>query len=287
MKSIIVVCLKCEMRVIPKVDGTCPSCRLDISRVEPIEINRQPEGSVRTKIVLNRPVCTPRAQVEEQLAWNETGVFERTLKRGQLKELFQSAQYNLIMRYVGMIWRRLFIGTWITSLKVAFFFPSILVSREFEAVEQFPVLVVAIFSGLYLTYEQIANRLQEPSAPSRRRKTLFEYTRQQIWIVLPDILSGLFVGSVMYFMLMYVPASLLHTIAPKESVQFDVVAISTGRSTKEFRKSCQYYVQFDVPKISSERQSVCLDKNQWLRLRNAGYPTTIHLKGKSRILAMN
>jgi hypothetical protein len=269
------------MRVIPKIDGTCPSCRLDISRVEPIEINRQPEGSVRTKFALKRPVRTPRKQVEEELAWNETGVFERTLKRGQLEELFESAQYNLIMRYVGIIWRRLFIGTFITTFIVGFFFAPILISQEFAAIEHVPALVGAIFCGLSCIYEQIANRLQASGGlPSRKRKKLFEYISQQFWRLLAEILSGLFVGTLMYFMLMLVPASLLHTIAPKEAVQFDVVVNSTGRSTKEFRKSCQYYVQFDVPKISWETQSVCIDKNQWLELRGAGYPTTIHLEGQ-------
>lgn len=269
MKSIIVVCPKCEMRVIPKADGSCPSCRHDLSRVKPIEINRQ-------------PVRIQRKQVEEKekLAWNETGAFERTLTRGQLKELFESTQNNLFMRYVGIIWPRLLLGTLIISPIVAFFFRPILISREFWAVEHFPVLGVAILSGLYSIYEQIANRLQEPSVPSIRKKTVFQYIRQQIGIVLPDILSGLIIGALMYFTLMYVPAHLLHKIAPKESVQFDVVVTSTGRTNKNLRKDCQYYLQFDDPKILSDGQSVCIDKNQWLVLRSAAYPTTVHLEGQ-------
>lgn len=278
MKGIIVVCPKCEMRVIPKADGTCPSCRLDISHIEPIEIHRQSEGSVRTEFTLNKPVRIPRKQVEEELSWDETGVFGRTLKRGQLKELLESPQYKLIMRYVEIIWRRLFIGTLIATLIVAFFFPPILISREFAAVEHFPSLVVAIFIGLGFLSERIADRLQEYSysVPSRRRKTRFQHISQQIWIVLPEVLSGLMVGTLMYFMLMIVPGNLLHTIAPKESVQFDVIVNSTGHSSKEFRKACQYYLQFDVPKIAWGAQSVCLNEDQWLELR----ATTVHLEGQ-------
>ena len=285
MKGIIVVCPKCEMRVIPKVDGTCPSCRLDISRVEPIEINRQPESSMRTKIALKRPVRILRKQVEEELAWNETGVFERTLKRGQLKELFESAQYNLIMRYVGIIWRRLFIAMFITSLIVGFLFPPLVISREFVAIEHVPALVGAILFVLCFLYDGIANNLQEPSMPSRKRKKLFPYIRQQIWISLPVIIPVLALGYIMYFMLLFVPASLLHTIAPKESVQFDVIATSASRSTKELRKNCKYHLEFEVPKISSEMQYVCIDEDQWLGLRGAGYPTTIHLEGQKSYYA--
>jgi FtsH-binding integral membrane protein len=102
MKKLIVICPKCKIRVIPKSDGTCPSCQRDISRVQPIEWNRQREDSVTTaEIALERPVHIPRKKVEsEKTAWNETGVFERTLQRGQRKKLIESAQYNLIIGLV-------------------------------------------------------------------------------------------------------------------------------------------------------------------------------------------
>ena len=274
MKGIIVVCPKCEMRVIPKADGTCPSCHLNISRVEPIEITRQ-------------PVRIPRKHVEEELTWDKTGDFEGTPQRRKLRELFESAQHNLIMKYVGIIWRRLLLVTLIISPIVAFFFRPILISREFEAIEYVPVLVIAIFSGLYCLYEQIATRLQEPSPPSRKRKTLLQSVRQQIGVVLPEILEGLIIGVLTYFTLMYVPAKLLHTIAAKEFVQFDVIVTSTGRTNKNLRKDCQYYLQFDDPQISSDMQSVCLNKDQWLELRNASYPTTVHLEGQKSYFGYN
>lgn len=99
MKSVVVVCPKCKTRVLPKADGTCPSCQRDISRVKPIERDGQDEGFVTaSEIAFERPIRTSRKKVEkEKPAWNETGVFERTLKLGQQKELINGTQYNLII----------------------------------------------------------------------------------------------------------------------------------------------------------------------------------------------
>ena len=59
---------------------------------------------------------------QEKSAWNETGVFERTLKRGQRKELIEATQYNLL---IGMI---LFWGFGINWLLVKFILPEIILS---------------------------------------------------------------------------------------------------------------------------------------------------------------
>jgi len=269
------------MRVIPKVDGTCPSCRLDISRVEPIEINRQPKSSVKTKIALKRPLRIPRKLVEEELAWNETGVFERTLKRGQLNELFE--------RYARIIWFRLLIAMVITSLIMDFFYPGFVISREFATIEHVPALVGAILFVLCFLYDEIESKLQESSVPSRNKR--FLYIRKLIWLSLTAIIPGLVSGYLMYFALLFVPASLLHTIAPKVSVQLDVKATAAWFPGIDLRKSCKYRLQYEIPKIStvghsgdvswdSNVQYVCIDEDQWLGLRGTGYPTTIHLEGQ-------
>lgn len=116
MKSIIVDCPKCKTRVIPKSDGTCPSCQRNISSAKPIERSRPLDDSVATaEIAFERPVHAPRKRVEkESPAWNETGVFERTFMRGQLKELIESAQYNLT---IGLV---LFWGFGVNWLLVKF-----------------------------------------------------------------------------------------------------------------------------------------------------------------------
>jgi FtsH-binding integral membrane protein len=102
MKNIIVICPKCKIKVIPKSDGTCPSCQRDISYIKPVKRNREPKNSITSnEIALEQPVLIPRGKVEkEELAWNETGVFERTFKRGQLKELIEATSYNLIIGLV-------------------------------------------------------------------------------------------------------------------------------------------------------------------------------------------
>jgi hypothetical protein len=182
-----------------------------------------------------------------------------------------------ILRYVEIIWKRLFIAVFVALCIVAFFFPSFLVSREFAAVEHFPALVGAIFLGLCFISNQIADRLQASSVPPR--KMLFKYIGKQIWKSLDIIIAAFFLGYCMYFMLMAVAPGLLHTIAPKEFIQLDVTEYSIWHSNKEFRKSCQYYIQFDAPEILSDMPSVCIDENQMLELRGAGYPT-IHLEGQ-------
>jgi len=102
MKSVVVVCPKCKTRVLPKADGTCPSCQRDISRVKPNKRESRDESfAVASEIALERPIRAPRKKEEkDQPAWNETGVFERKFKRGQLKELIESASYNLIIGLV-------------------------------------------------------------------------------------------------------------------------------------------------------------------------------------------
>lgn len=105
MKSIVVVCPKCKTRVLPKADGTCPSCQRDISRVKPLDSNSRDEGfATSSEIALERPLRTSGKKVdEEKSAWTNTGiVFERTLKRGQLKDIIESAQYNLIIGLILM-----------------------------------------------------------------------------------------------------------------------------------------------------------------------------------------
>lgn len=185
-----------------------------------------------------------------------------------------------ILKYAGIVWQRLFIGTLITTLIVVIFFPPILVSYEFAAIAQFLALAGAIFCGLSCSYEQITYRLRTPGKSSTRRKRLYRYIGQQTWILLPEILAGLFVGAVMYFMLIYVSVSLFHAIAPKEAFQFDIVANSIRPSTEKFSNNCPYYVQFDVPQISPEAQSVCINENQWRDLGRASFPTTIHIEGE-------
>jgi hypothetical protein len=138
MKSIIVDCPKCKTRVIPKSDGTCPSCQHNISRVKPIERRQIEEFATTAEIALERPIRTPRKRVEKETpAWNETGVFERTFKRGQLKELIESAQYNLI---IGLV---LFWGFGINWLLVKF------IPTEFILRIPFFIFIIGYFASCW------------------------------------------------------------------------------------------------------------------------------------------
>lgn len=67
MNNIIVVCPNCKIRVIPKLDGTCPGCQCDLSRIKPSKRNRQYENSVTTtKIPHKRPVHNVQRQISPQ-----------------------------------------------------------------------------------------------------------------------------------------------------------------------------------------------------------------------------
>ncbi len=138
MKSIIVDCPKCKTRVIPKSDGTCPSCQHNISQVKPIERRQIEDFATTAEIALDRPVRTPRKRVEKETpSWNETGVFERTFKRGQLKELIESAQYNLI---IGLV---LFWGFGINWLLVKF------IPSEFILRIPFFIFIIGYFASCW------------------------------------------------------------------------------------------------------------------------------------------
>lgn len=139
MKSNIVVCPKCKTRVLPKADGTCPSCQRNISKVKPIKRGNQDEGFVSSsEIALERPARPNRKkEKEERPAWNETGVFERTFKRGQLKELIESAQYNLI---IGLV---LFWGFGVNWLLVK------LIPAETILSIPFPIFIIGYFASCW------------------------------------------------------------------------------------------------------------------------------------------
>ena len=171
---------------------------------------------------------------------------------------------------------------WIITLSVyvtmGFFLPPFLVSPEFAATARSFAFIGAIFVGLSLMGAQTANILQTSTVPSK--KELLRYVSKQIWASLAVIFAALFLGYLTYIMLIEIPANLLHTIAPKEHVQFDATANSAWPARGDPRKNCQHHLVFDIPKISSDIQYVCIDWNQWLEFRGANYPITVHLDGQ-------
>lgn len=187
-----------------------------------------------------------------------------------------------LVRGAVLIGLLLFIVALVIDVGLGFFYPPLLVTKEFASRLHPLALTISIYSGLSLISGYLINILSTSKTTSARfsKKKFFGQLKKQAWVLFICLIISPLIGYLIYSMVINIPATLLHKNAQKETIQFEAIATSAWPARKDIRKNCQHHLLFDSPKISSEIQFICINQDQWLYFRGIDFPVTVTLYGK-------
>lgn len=164
-----------------------------------------------------------------------------------------------------------------SDVTMTFFYPHLLLTFEFTRQMRPYAILGGSYSGLALACSSFIPLLQMRQRSSKKK--FREHLKRQAGMLFTILLVSAGIGWMTYYMIIDIPASILHRHAAKETVEFEAWA-TLAAPARDLQGDCTHHILFHEPRISTSIQYACLTWGQWQSLRDLDFPVTVTLYGK-------